>query len=109
MRSMLARGFAAAVLLVLLTGPPLGADEDVAKLLYKKAEKASRGQRWEEAVGQEIADHCIPISLRGGVLEARVESSVWSQQLQPRRPEILAGLRRVFGDEAPTDVRFRVG
>jgi predicted nucleic acid-binding Zn ribbon protein len=66
-------------------------------------------ERWEEAVGPEIADHCIPISLRGGVLEARVESSVWSQQLQPRRPEILAGLRRVFGEEAPTDVRFRVG
>jgi predicted nucleic acid-binding Zn ribbon protein len=66
-------------------------------------------ERWEEAVGREIADHCTPISLRGGVLEARVESSVWSQQLQPRRPEMLAGLRRVFGDEAPTNVRFRVG
>ena len=64
---------------------------------------------FEWPVGSEIADHCVPISLRGGVLEAQVESSVWSQQLQPRRPEILAGLRRVFGDEAPTDVRFRVG
>jgi len=66
-------------------------------------------ERWEEAVGSEIADHSTPTSLRGGVLEVRVESSVWSQQLQPRRPEMLAGLRRVFGDEAPTDVRFRVG
>jgi predicted nucleic acid-binding Zn ribbon protein len=66
-------------------------------------------EHWEEAVGSEIAAHCTPHALRGGVLEARVESSVWSQQLQLRRPEILAGLRRVLGDEAPTDVRFRLG
>ena len=66
-------------------------------------------ERWEEAVGSEIAAHCVPTSLRGRVLEAQVESSVWCQQIQPRRPEILAGLRRVFGDDAPTDVRFRLG
>lgn len=66
-------------------------------------------ERWEEAVGAEIAGHCRPTALRGEVLEAEVDSSVWCQQLQLRRPEMLAGLRRVFGDEAPTDVWLRLG
>ncbi len=65
--------------------------------------------RWEEAVGPEIADHCRPTALRGELLEATVDSSVWCQQLQLRAPEILEGLRRVLGEEAPSDLRMRVG
>ena len=64
---------------------------------------------WEEAVGPEIAGHCQPSALRGGVLEISVDSSVWSQHLQMRRDQILEGLRRVLGDDAPADLRFRVG
>ncbi len=65
--------------------------------------------RWEEAVGPEIAAHCRPVSLRDGRLEASVDSSVWCQQLQLQVPQILGALREVFGDEAPTQLRFRVG
>ncbi|MDJ0849901.1 MAG: DUF721 domain-containing protein [Myxococcota bacterium] len=66
-------------------------------------------ERWEEAVGAEIAAHCRPLSLRDGTLEASVDSSVWAQQLQLRKPEILTALREVLGDEAPTDLRFHTG
>ncbi|MED5261188.1 MAG: DUF721 domain-containing protein [Myxococcota bacterium] len=76
-------------------------------------EAASRAhevnQRWEEAVGPEVAAHCQPVGVRNGVLEARVDSSVWAQQLQLRTPEILEALRGVLGKEAPTALRFRVG
>ncbi len=65
--------------------------------------------RWEEAVGPEIADHCRPTALRGELLEATVDSSVWCQQLQLRAPEILEGLRRVLGEKAPSSLRMRVG
>jgi predicted nucleic acid-binding Zn ribbon protein len=64
---------------------------------------------WEEAVGSETASHCQPSALRGGVLEVTVDSSVWSQHLQMRREEILEGLRRELGSDAPEDLRFRVG
>ena len=64
---------------------------------------------WEEAVGREIADHCRPTALRGGMLEATVDSSVWCQQLQLQAPEILQALRRVLGEDAPSDLRLRVG
>jgi predicted nucleic acid-binding Zn ribbon protein len=66
-------------------------------------------QRWEEALGPELAAHCRPQALRGDVLETAVDSSVWCQQLQLRTPEILAGLRRVLGDDAPSKLRLRVG
>lgn len=65
--------------------------------------------RWEEAVGPEVARHCRPTALRGSVLEARVDSSAWCQALTLKKPEILEALRATFGDEAPTDVRLRVG
>lgn len=66
-------------------------------------------ERWEAIVGPEIARHCQPERLVGSVLEASVDTSVWCQQLQLRRPELLAALRRELGEEAPTDLRLRVG
>lgn len=66
-------------------------------------------ERWEAAVGPEIARHCQPERLAGSVLEATVDTSVWCQQLQLQRPAILAALRRELGPDAPTDLRLRVG
>ena len=66
-------------------------------------------ERWEEAVGPEIARHCRPSALRDGTLEATVDSSAWCQQLRLQTPEILGALRRVFGAEAPAALRLRVG
>ena len=65
-------------------------------------------ERWEDAVGPEIAEHCRPTAIRGNVLETEVDSSVWCQQLQLRIPEILEGLRRVFGEDAPSNVWLRL-
>jgi predicted nucleic acid-binding Zn ribbon protein len=66
-------------------------------------------ERWEEAVGGEVADHCRPTALRGDALEATVDSSARCQELQLAKPRILAGLRRVLGDDAPSELRLRVG
>jgi predicted nucleic acid-binding Zn ribbon protein len=64
---------------------------------------------WEQAVGPEIARHARPTLLRGSVLEASVDSSVWCQQIQLQRPAILAALREILGPAAPRDLRLRVG
>lgn len=66
-------------------------------------------ERWSEAVGAEIARHSRPLALRGEKLEVAVESSVWSQQLKLREPEILAGLRRVLGADAPGALVLHIG
>ena len=74
------------------------------------AAKAFRiSQRWESAVGSEIARHCRPVAMRGDVLETVVDTSVWCQQLQMQRPQLLEKLRDVLGADAPSDLRFRVG
>lgn len=66
-------------------------------------------ERWEAAVGPELARHCHPTALRHDELEVTVESSVWCQQLQLQRAEILAALRRVGPDDAPARLWLRVG
>lgn len=72
--------------------------------------KAHRiGQVWADAVGEQVAAHCRPVGLRGQVLELAVDSPVWSQQLQMRKPEILAALGRSLGPDAPRELRFQVG
>ncbi|MDE0885908.1 MAG: DUF721 domain-containing protein [Myxococcota bacterium] len=64
---------------------------------------------WPGAVGAEVASHSRPEGLRAGILEVSVETSVWCQDLQMRRPTILKALREQLGEEAPEDLRFRVG
>jgi predicted nucleic acid-binding Zn ribbon protein len=66
-------------------------------------------ERWETAVGPEIAAHSRPLALRGSQLEVGVDSSVWSQHLKLQEPQILAGLRRVLGAEAPAALVLRIG
>ena len=65
--------------------------------------------RWEAIVGPDAARHCRPSALRGEVLEATADSSVWCQELQLRRPAILVALQRELGEQAPTDLWLRVG
>ena len=65
-------------------------------------------ERWEEALGAEVARHCRPVAFRGDTLEASVDSSARCQELQLHAPELLAALRRALGDDAPVRLRFRV-
>jgi predicted nucleic acid-binding Zn ribbon protein len=67
------------------------------------------GERWGDVVGPEVARHCRPVAVRGEVLEVEVDSSVWCQELQMQSPQLLAALSEAFGDDAPSDLRFRVG
>jgi len=64
---------------------------------------------WEELVGSEAARHSSPAALRGNLLEIAVDGSAWCQELQLRRPALLARMRRVLGEAAPTDLWLRVG
>ena len=79
----------------------LGLDETAAVLRI--------ADRWEQVVGSEVARHCQPTALRGGVLEVTVDTSVWCQQLKLHRREILVGLQAALGESAPADLWLRVG
>lgn len=66
-------------------------------------------ERWEQAVGAEVSAHCQPVALRDGILEARVDSSVWCQTLRLRTPQLLDALARELGDDAPRQLWLRLG
>jgi predicted nucleic acid-binding Zn ribbon protein len=49
--------------------------------------------KWREIVGNEIADHCEPITLFEGRLTIKAESTSWATQLRLITPELLQNIR----------------
>jgi predicted nucleic acid-binding Zn ribbon protein len=67
-------------------------------------------QAWGEIVGEFIAAHSAPVSLREGTLYVRVlQPALHYQFEQISKAEILRKLKQRFGSKTIRDVRFRVG
>ena len=67
-------------------------------------------ETWAKIVGEFIAAHSCPISLREGVLYVRVLQPALHYELeQISKPVILRKLKQRFGGKTVRDVRFRVG
>ena len=49
--------------------------------------------KWREIVGNEIAEHCEPITLFEGKLTIKAESTSWATQLRLMTPELLMSIR----------------
>jgi predicted nucleic acid-binding Zn ribbon protein len=49
--------------------------------------------KWSEIVGNEIADHCEPITLFEGKLTIRATSTSWTTQLRIITPDLLKNIR----------------
>jgi predicted nucleic acid-binding Zn ribbon protein len=67
-------------------------------------------QAWGEIVGDFIAAHSAPVSLREGILYVRVlQPTLHYQFEQISKADILRKLKQRFGAKIIRDVRFRVG
>ena len=66
-------------------------------------------QHWPEIVGEHVARHTWPDSIRHRKLYLVAENSVWLQQLLFLKPELLAKINRAADGEALTDIVLRVG
>ena len=65
---------------------------------------------WKQIVGEFIAAHSSPVSLRGGILSVRVlQPSLHYQFEQISKAEILRKLKHRFGGKIIREIRFRVG
>ncbi len=64
---------------------------------------------WERAVGQAIARHARPASLRGSRLMLVVDSTAWMQQLSLMKPEIKEKLNANLGRESVREITLRIG
>ncbi|HEX2214645.1 MAG TPA: DUF721 family protein [Mycobacterium sp.] len=54
--------------------------------------------RWTSVVGEGIADHATPTSLKDGVLTISAESTAWATQLRMVQAQVLAKIAAAVGD-----------
>ena len=64
---------------------------------------------WEEVVGQHLARQSEPISLKDNLLLIKTSSSMWSQELMFRQPEILRRVSELLQGDHVKKMRCRVG
>jgi predicted nucleic acid-binding Zn ribbon protein len=65
---------------------------------------------WQALVGEFIAAHSCPISLREGILYVHVLQPALHYELERvAKPEILRKLKQRFGGKVIRDLRFRLG
>ncbi|PFX01896.1 hypothetical protein CJ469_03211 [Nocardia farcinica] len=53
--------------------------------------------RWAGVVGEDIAAHATPVTLKDGVLSIVAESTAWATQLRLLQPQILAKINAAVG------------
>ena len=61
--------------------------------------------RWPQLVGDEIADHCTPVSLRDGELVLQAESTAWATQLRTMQRQLLVRLAAAVGKDVVKRIR----
>lgn len=61
---------------------------------------------WAAVVGDQIAEHARPTSLREGVLSISAESTAWATQLRMIQAQLLARIAAAVGDGVVTSVRI---
>ncbi len=64
---------------------------------------------WERTVGETIARHARPLTLRGRRLTLVVDSPAWMQQLSLLKPEIREKLNSVLGGESVRELALKLG
>lgn len=69
------------------------------------AEGAVFGQ-WQTVVGEQIAAHATPTTLRDGVLSVTAESTAWATQLRMVQAQLLAKIAAAVGDGVVTSLRI---
>ncbi len=78
--------------------------------LKERLHEKDVAEAWSEIVGDFIAAHSTPVSLREGILYVRVlQPSLHYQFEQISKKEILKRLKARFGGPVIRDVRFRLG
>jgi predicted nucleic acid-binding Zn ribbon protein len=61
--------------------------------------------RWEALVGDEVAGHCTPVSLRDGELTLAAESTAWATQLRLLAPKLIGRITAELGKGVVTKVK----
>lgn len=63
--------------------------------------------QWRTVVGEQIAAHATPTSLRDGVLSVTAESTAWATQLRMVQAQLLAKIAAAVGDGVVTSLKIQ--
>lgn len=63
---------------------------------------------WAEIVGEQVAAHTTPTSLRDGVLLVDVDDPAWASQLTFMEADLLGRLEQHLGEASVREIRHRV-
>lgn len=61
---------------------------------------------WPAVVGEQIAEHAVPTTLRDGVLSVTAESTAWATQLRMVQAQLLAKIAAAVGDGVVTTLKI---
>jgi hypothetical protein len=64
---------------------------------------------WNEIVGESVASHSQPHSIRNRILFINVTHPTWMQQLQFLKPTLLEKVNDFLGESLIQDIRFKLG
>jgi predicted nucleic acid-binding Zn ribbon protein len=64
--------------------------------------------RWPAVVGEQLAAHCVPVSLRNGTLTIAAYESAWGAQLGWLEAELLRRLDDAIGAGVVTRIAVRI-
>jgi hypothetical protein len=64
---------------------------------------------WNEIVGESVAEHSQPRSIRNQILFIDVAHPTWMQQLQFLKPTLLDQVNAFLGGPLIQDIRFKLG
>lgn len=64
--------------------------------------------RWDQLVGDDIAAHARPVSLRAGVLTLAVDHPAWATQLRYMTVELVGRICDATGSDEVLEIHLRV-
>ena len=65
-------------------------------------------RNWQEIVGKDIAGRSEPACIQKNVLWVHVRDSVWMQQLQAMKPQLLERVQHSFPEAEIRDIRWQL-
>mgnify|MGYP005808366351 CR=1 FL=1 len=75
----------------------------------EKLRGATVFDRWEEVVGPDLAQHCQPVRIAGGVLTVAASSPQWATQLRYLTGQLALNVNQAMGEPVVTSVNVVVG
>lgn len=95
-------------------GPPTAVSDALAAFIEARGwsdrlQGATLWVRWHDIVGPDLAEHCEPVRLAGGVLVLRAENPMWATQLRYLSGQLLQNAERVLGPGHVRQIRTVTG